>query len=188
MVCAAGVLGWYLGEQAKDDHKDKLPESAHNSLEFNVLGQFFGYLCTIAYVASRLPQLILNYRRKTTDGLSMLFFLFACLGNITYALSIFAYDPKCEQKHCKQGEASRIYSRYLLVNLSWLLGSLTTLVLDFAVFAQFFMYKNENEQDDQEALYVEEEEDEILAEGRNGHVVPDTRPLLQRADSSNHAR
>jgi hypothetical protein len=29
-----------------------------------------------------------------------------------------------------------------LVNLSWLIGSAGTLVLDFAVFAQFFMYRN----------------------------------------------
>lgn len=28
------------------------------------------------------------------------------------------------------------------MNLSWLIGSAGTLVLDFAVFAQFFMYRN----------------------------------------------
>lgn len=80
-----------------------------------------------------------------------MFFLFACLGNLTFVLSIFAFEPICskrshghwrERNHCKPGEHEAIYARYILVNLSWLIGSAGTLVLDFAVFAQFFMYRN----------------------------------------------
>lgn len=193
MVCAAGVLGWYLGEQAKGDRKQKTPSDGNDGeLEFNVIGQFFGYLCTVAYIASRLPQLILNYRRKTTDGLSMLFFLFACLGNITYVLSILAFEPKCGGKSCKHGQGSAIYGRYILVNLSWLAGSLVTLFMDFGVFAQYFMYKSNIEPN--QAVFFDEEQDAHLInheeDGRqSGHAngSRDTRPLLQRADSSSYA-
>lgn len=184
MVCAAGVLGWFLGEKAKSGRGDKTTP-ADDSLELNVVGQVFGYLCTVAYIASRLPQLILNYRRKTTDGLSMLFFLFACLGNITYVLSIFAYEPKCGGKRCKHGEAGAIYGRYMLLNLSWLAGSLVTLFMDFGVFAQYFMYK-----DNEFHPHGLDEEEQHHSSGRSEQGQAndrDTRPLLQRADSSNHA-
>ncbi|OAA76250.1 PQ loop repeat protein [Akanthomyces lecanii RCEF 1005] len=190
MVCAAGVLGWFLGERAKGLREGK-PEHSNDSLHFNKVGQFFGYLCAVAYIASRMPQLILNYRRKTTDGLSMLFFLFACLGNITYVLSIFAFEPKCGERRCKHGEAEQIYGRYMLVNLSWLAGALVTLFMDFGVFAQYFIYRtNDDEQ------FMPEDEEERVAESAhaNGHSISndsgqqaetwDQRPLLQRNDSN----
>ncbi|KAJ3476915.1 hypothetical protein NLG97_g8984 [Lecanicillium saksenae] len=190
MVCAAGVLGWFLGERAKGP-RDNKPEHSNDTLEFNKIGQFFGYLCAIAYIASRMPQLILNYRRKTTDGLSMLFFLFACLGNITYVLSIFAFEPKCGEKRCKHGESGRIYGKYMLVNLSWLAGALVTLFMDFGVFAQYFIYKT----NDDEPFTSEDEEERVEesahANGHgnsngNGHQAEtwDQRPLLQRNDSN----
>ncbi|KAJ2957461.1 hypothetical protein NQ176_g11244 [Zarea fungicola] len=121
----------------------------------------------------------------------MLFFLFACLGNITYVLSIFAFEPKCShEKGCKKGEAGRIYGRYMLVNLSWLAGALVTLFMDFGVFAQYFMYKKN---DDSQYTTEDEEEQQHGLEGEssrangNGHRQTDSwdqRPLLERSDSN----
>lgn len=179
MVCAAGVLGWFIGHRASEPKKT--PSGGQDAaLQFNMLGQFFGYLCTVAYIASRLPQLILNWRRKTTEGLSMLFFLFACLGNITYVLSIFAYEPKCAHKTCKPGEAGRIYGRYILVNLSWLAGSLVTLFLDLGIFAQYFMYRNADEE------FQDEDDNGIADDVSIDEDRWDQRPLLQRGDSVYH--
>jgi uncharacterized protein with PQ loop repeat len=182
MVCAAGVLGWFLGERATHGKKNgSVPED--DNLTFNVVGQVFGYLCTVAYIASRLPQLILNYRRKTTDGLSMLFFLFACLGNITYVLSIFAYEPHCHAHKggCAPGESGHIYGRYILVNLSWLAGSLVTLLLDLCVFAQYFIYSRVDEDEDgvNSGRFDTIEEDSGSNDG-------DERPILQRGDSGSY--
>lgn len=58
-------------------------------------------------------------------------------------LSIFAYSPVCEREggRCHPDEQRRIYARYLAVNASWLLGSLGTLFLDMAIFAQFILYR-----------------------------------------------
>lgn len=181
MVCAAGVLGWFLGEKATSG-KEKPHDDAGASLEFNVWGQFFGYLCAVAYIASRMPQLILNWRRKTTEGLSMLFFLFACLGNITYVLSIFAYDPKCPGGTCEPGEASRIYGRYILVNLSWLAGSLVTLLMDIGVFVQYFIYQTEEEEELSRDVF-EETAWPVSRRGSEEQQQWDNRPLLQRGDS-----
>lgn len=154
LVCAAGVFGWWLSITAtshkkhnhdEDDLSGELPE-------FDVLGQVFGYLCAILYLGSRVPQLLLNYQRKSTEGVSLLFFLFACLGNLTYDLSIFAFNPApyCinGRKHCLDGEKRMIYARYIAVNASWIVGSLGTLFLDMAIFFQFFLYRKEEDEDE----------------------------------------
>jgi uncharacterized protein with PQ loop repeat len=139
IVIAAGVLGWYIAQRSHKHHNIKGSEP--KPFEFDLWGQIFGYLCAALYLGSRVPQLLLNYRRKSTEGVSLLFFLFACIGNLTYDMSIFAYSPVCYQPdHCAEGEAKAIYARYILVNASWIAGSLGTLALDLAIFCQFFLY------------------------------------------------
>lgn len=155
VVVAAGVGGYFLSPS--NSNSGGATESEQDSiLHFSTVGQVFGYLCALLYLGSRLPQLLLNYRRKSTEGLNALFFLFACIGNLTFVLSIFAFEPICHEgkrgKECAPGESSSIYGRYILVNLSWLLGSLGTLFLDLGVFAQFFLYRVD-------------EEDEVVGEG-----------------------
>lgn len=149
LVVIAGVVGYMLSPASPEHDKRSAAEDQESSLQFSLWGQIFGYICAVLYLGSRIPQLLLNYRRKSTEGLNALFFLFACIGNLTYVLSIFAFEPICSkqvhrhlrQTECVPGEASAIYGRYILVNLSWLMGSLGTLFLDFAVFAQFFLYR-----------------------------------------------
>lgn len=129
LVFMAGLIGWYAS-YVKDHGKKKSPPS---ELEFDPLAQFFGWLCAALYLGSRIPQILLNYKRKSCEGISFMFFLFACLGNLTYVISILAIDMS---------------PNYLLVNSSWLAGSLGTLGLDFTIFVQFFLY-NENVDDDE---------------------------------------
>lgn len=148
LVCAAGILGWYVSLGSRGKHSGHQPDSKDSALHLDPLGQTFGYLCAVFYLGSRLPQILLNFRRKSTDGVSLLFFLFACIGNLTYVLSILAYSPDCGRgfgkngPRCEPGEASGLYSRYILVNFSWLLGSFGTLLLDMCIFTQFFLYKD----------------------------------------------
>lgn len=124
LVFSAGLIGWYISF-LKNDGK---PKPAPADLVFDPLAQFFGWLCAALYLGSRIPQILLNYERKSCEGISFMFFLFACLGNLTYVISILAIDMS---------------SNYLWVNSSWLAGSLGTLGLDFTIFVQFFLY-NEN--------------------------------------------
>ena len=184
MVCAAGVLGWWISNgsqngQHKHKHRAQHP-SGDDVLEFSLWGQIFGYFCAVLYLGSRIPQILLNFRRKSTEGVSMLFFLFACIGNLAYVLSIFAYEAHCQGKkgRCADGEAGRLYGRYILVNASWLAGSLGTLFLDMGIFVQFFVYRESEDGDGaQEAV-------------ENGTATPNgrrdgdpNRPLLERGDS-----
>lgn len=182
MVIGAGVAGWALSRgYGSDEHGDE--PSGGDAIHFDLWGQIFGYLCAVLYLGSRLPQLLLNWRRKSTEGLSMLFFLFACLGNLTYALSIFAFDPKCygEDAGCEPGEAGRIYGRYILVNLSWLAGSVGTLLLDMGVFVQFFLYNktSDDDEEDVDGSAIEDDEDGRSIDGDRW----DQRPILERNQS-----
>ncbi|KAI1757392.1 PQ loop repeat-domain-containing protein [Xylaria castorea] len=171
MVCAAGAFGWFFS-RGYSSRKPMTPADDLPALD--LWGQIFGWLCAMLYLGSRLPQMLLNFRRKSTEGVSILFFLFCCLGNLTYSLSIFAYDPMCRETKCQPGEASRIYGRYLLVNASWLAGSLGTLLLDLGIFAQFFIYGQDDPYGDRdEAMEDENDEDDEW----------DQRPLLERAGS-----
>ncbi|QEO21572.1 hypothetical_protein [Candidozyma auris] len=128
LVFLAGLGGWYISYM-NTSRKHKAPVD----LVFDPLAQFFGWLCALFYLGSRIPQILLNYERKSCDGISFMFFLFACLGNLTYVISILAIDTSWN---------------YIWVNLSWLAGSLGTLALDFTIFVQFFLY-NEGVDDDE---------------------------------------
>jgi solute carrier family 66 (lysosomal lysine-arginine transporter), member 1 len=161
LVCAAGAFGWWVSERRS--HRGEPKEEEASNLYFDLWGQIFGYLCALLYLGSRFPQLLLNWRRKSTEGVSLLFFLFACIGNLTYVLSIFAYSPICRVPgQCLPGEATSIYGRYILVNLSWLLGSFGTLLLDMGIFVQFFLYRVADED------YSDEDESEIFSETIGG--------------------
>ncbi|MCJ1422867.1 hypothetical protein MMC29_000747 [Sticta canariensis] len=150
VVCLAGIFGWYLSTHYAYSHSHHPTTTKTDSLRIDVWGQIFGYLCTVFYLGSRVPQLLLNHRRKSTEGVSVLFFLFACVGNLTYVFSIFAYEPSCagvageaydNGGFCERGEWKRTYGRYMLVNASWIIGSAGTLGLDLMIFAQFCWYR-----------------------------------------------
>lgn len=117
----------------------------------------------------------------------MLFFLFACIGNLTYVLSIIAYEPHCSGKHgrCAKGEAAAVYGRYILVNASWLLGSLGTLFLDFGIFCQFFIYRDADfPSSDEEEEAVGNGGSTSTSTGQEGRLAREQRPLLSRGDSN----
>jgi hypothetical protein len=148
LVILSGILGWYLSASRRDPEDPSTPHNDDATLHFNLWGQISGYICALLYLGSRVPQLLLNYRRKSTEGISMLFFLFACIGNLTYVLSILAYKPRCwgdGDGRCGGREARSVYWRYMAVNASWLLGSFGTLLLDACVFVQYFLYRMDGE-------------------------------------------
>jgi len=190
LVCSSGVLGWWLSNRnsrSRQDGQPDLPEEPE-VITFNVLGQIFGYVCAILYLGSRVPQLLLNYRRKSTEGISMLFFLFACIGNLTYVMSIFAYSPQgacAVPGQCEPGEAGQMYGRYVAVNLSWIIGSFGTLLLDAGVFVQYFMYQKDDEDDDlsvEEAIADDAQEAAVRRERRRRRSIT----FVDSATRGNH--
>ncbi|SCU94264.1 LAME_0F06788g1_1 [Lachancea meyersii CBS 8951] len=120
-VFLGGFLSWYVSYLKEPDAVPSEPD-----LRMNWLAQFFGYLSAVLYLSSRVPQILLNFKRRSCEGISFLFFLFACIGNITFIISVLSIS---------------LEPRYLLVNASWLIGSSGTLLMDFVIFLQFFFFK-----------------------------------------------
>lgn len=145
LVVSAGLISWYIS-YLKNDGKKKTPAD----LVFDPLGQLFGWLCAFLYLGSRIPQILLNYKRKSCEGVSFMFFLFACIGNVTYVISILAIDMSWH---------------YLWINSSWLAGSLGTLALDLVIFTQFFLYNEAN--DESEASPFKPRDNEALFNTQN---------------------
>ncbi|KAJ2775661.1 hypothetical protein IWQ57_000290 [Coemansia nantahalensis] len=89
--------------------------------------QLCGYASAAVYLSAYLPQLVQNYRAKSTEGLSLLTFVIVVAGNITYCLSILTAHPLTRE--------------YLLTYASWLLGAAGTIGLELAILAQFYLYR-----------------------------------------------
>lgn len=89
-------------------------------------GTVLGWASSIFYVIGRLPQLYLNYRRKTTEGLSILMYIFTILGNTFYLLSVLAFS---------------LEPNYIYTNLPWIFMIVITVLMDFVVLFQFRYYK-----------------------------------------------
>lgn len=132
-VVCAGLFGFFISGS-------KTPTDDTSNPKIKLGPQIMGYLSAILYLGARIPQIIQNYSRKSTHGLSLLFFLFSTLGNLTYAGQILFYSTD---------------SKYILLNLSWLLGSLGTIFEDSIIFLQFYMYKDNYDKVHNEAIAPE---------------------------------
>jgi uncharacterized protein with PQ loop repeat len=110
-------------------------------------GYIIGLLSTVFYLGSRLPQIIMNFKRGKTDGLSYFTFLLAVIANFAYAFSVLM-GPRAEDQ---------AYIDFVLDHLPWLTGSLGTVVLDLTILLQCLCLKSYVPYDE---LTDEEEADE----------------------------
>ncbi|XP_048773865.2 lysosomal amino acid transporter 1 homolog isoform X2 [Ostrea edulis] len=89
------------------------------------MGYAIGVVSSIFYIGSRSAQLYKNYKRQSTDGLSVLMFWLAILGNLTYGLAILV---------------RQLDSVYVIRHVPWLVGSLGVILLDASLVVQFKYY------------------------------------------------
>jgi len=105
---------------------------------FNGATDEVGFTCgtvsAISYLCGRIPQLIKNYKRQSTEGVSMAMYTLICLGNTFYGASVLLG---------LDGDPLTYYMRHL----PWLVGSLGCLFLDSIVYVQYFRYRNLNKAD-----------------------------------------
>ncbi|KAM5482498.1 hypothetical protein MaudMau93_006672 [Microsporum audouinii] len=123
-ICAAGTAGWVIAWKT-GAWKPTPIHNIGNPIEMAVGAQIVGYFSALCYLGARIPQIIKNYREKSCEGLSLLFFVFSLLGNATYGAGILFHSTEKE---------------YFLTNLPWLMGSLGTIVEDIVIFFQFRIY------------------------------------------------
>lgn len=84
-VVLVGCLGWFLAWKSGlwsvtvDDGKKQ---------EISWAGACLGYASAVLYLGARVPQILKNYKNKSCDGLSILFFLLSLMGNVTYGAGV----------------------------------------------------------------------------------------------------
>ncbi|KAM0521201.1 hypothetical protein ACHAPE_002676 [Trichoderma viride] len=130
-VYVAGFIGWYLSYKA-GAYREADPVVFNAAMQaspdlLEKIGIVLGYFSAICYLCARVPQIIKNYREKSCEGLSILFFMLSLTGNLTYAVSIVAYSQE---------------RKYIINTIPWLIGSLGTVVEDGTIFVQFRLYAN----------------------------------------------
>lgn len=93
-----------------------------------IVAQSCGYLSAAVYLGAYVPQILRNYRSKSTEGLSMMMFILVVVANLTYCLSVLSAQPPSLE--------------YLMKYASWLLGASGTIWLELAILYQFYLYRS----------------------------------------------
>ncbi|XP_019647090.1 PREDICTED: lysosomal amino acid transporter 1 homolog isoform X3 [Branchiostoma belcheri] len=99
------------------------------------VGYAIGIVSSVLYLGSRMPQIYKNWKRKSTEGLSIWMFSLAILGNLLYGLNILLQGTQ---------------GYFIIRHLPWLIGSLGTMTFDSTLFLQFFVYGAEDEEKNSE--------------------------------------
>ena len=99
----------------------------------SAIGYSLGVISCIFYMASRFPQIIKNFNRGSTTGVSPLMFLLAICGNVFYGMSVLLSKHQTES-----------WSSYISSHLPWLIGSFGTVVLDVTILCQCLFMKTVN--------------------------------------------
>ncbi|KAI8542349.1 hypothetical protein RHMOL_Rhmol08G0131800 [Rhododendron molle] len=100
--------------------------SQEQSTENNVYGQWLGWMMAAIYMGGRIPQIFLNIKRGSVEGLNPLMFIFALVANATYVGSIVIRTTEWDKTKA---------------NLPWLLDAVVCVVLDLFIILQYIYYR-----------------------------------------------
>lgn len=89
-------------------------------------GSIIGWITMSLYLIGRIPQIVLNIKRKTTEGLSIIMYIFTMCGNGFYIGVIL-----CNLELLNE-------------NMPWLITGVVTILLDIFVICQSEYYKRKN--------------------------------------------
>lgn len=142
LVIGVGCIGWLIAYKTGTWRPTPPPDTnpPHRNIpeaENPTSAQFLGYASAILYLTARLPQIWKNYRERSCEGLSILFFVLSLIGNVTYGGGILAHSLQRD---------------YVRKNAPWLIGSLGTIFEDVFVFVQFRIYQEKADSKEQEAV------------------------------------
>jgi len=130
LICAVGATAWVICWKTgiwKPAPEPTMGAASGEKEHTAPMGaEILGYASAVAYLGARIPQVVKNYREKSCEGLSLLFFLLSLLGNFTYGAGILCHS---------------LDQQYIMMNLPWLIGSLGTIFEDIMIYVQFFMYR-----------------------------------------------
>ncbi|KAK3691519.1 hypothetical protein LTR37_018596 [Vermiconidia calcicola] len=124
-------------------HSPKTSGDPPTSLEN--AGTILSWMSTVLYLGSRLPQLIKNWQRKSTAGLSPLLFAAAFCGNLFYSLALLT-NPRAWDDFGPYGDGGWVGHegsdrlKWSAAAMPFFLGAAGVLGLDASVGVQFLLY------------------------------------------------
>ncbi|XP_028763998.1 probable vacuolar amino acid transporter YPQ1 [Neltuma alba] len=92
----------------------------------STFGQWLGWLMAAIYMGGRLPQIWLNIKRGSVEGLNPLMFVFALIANVTYVASILVRTIEWDS---------------IRANMPWLLDAVVCVALDLFIIVQYIYYR-----------------------------------------------
>ncbi|KAG8642572.1 hypothetical protein MANES_12G099200v8 [Manihot esculenta] len=96
------------------------------AMEHSSFGQWLGWLMAAIYMGGRIPQIWLNIKRGSVEGLNPLMFIFALVANLTYVLSILVRTTEWDS---------------IKANMPWLLDAAVCVALDLFIILQYIYYR-----------------------------------------------
>ena len=131
--------------QFESAHSPSVYKTTTGESSTMTIGRIVSWLSTFLYLGSRLPQIIKNFLRRSTAGLSLSLFIAAFFGNLFYASSILA-NPCAWNSYPPNGARGWVGPEGN-DRIDWIgratpfwLGAAGVLMMDAAVGVQFWMY------------------------------------------------
>lgn len=182
LIAAVAIANNISGANAMwiQNHNNKhdgeiLPPGFPSNHKHTEVGIFLSWLGAFFYVGARIPQLIKNYKRKSTDGISPFLFATTLICNITYNISIFT-SCRFIDSDDKLGFFNNA--------LPFIIGSAGTVIFDLIYFYQYYvLYSSDTRIREIERLIYEENEDEIIAQQHEetNNIPTEQTPLIQHS-------
>jgi hypothetical protein len=137
-VLSIAILMGFVSLVAADPVAD-IPDDNDTS---EMIGHVFAWICCSFYLTSRLPQILENHRRKSTQGINIALFTAALCGNMFYTIGILT-NPLAH-KSAARGEFLLNALPYLLGSAGYLffaiVSNVRTILFDVTILIQYFQY------------------------------------------------
>ncbi|CAH9067569.1 unnamed protein product [Cuscuta europaea] len=97
-----------------------------NGADHSATGEWLGWMMAAIYMSGRIPQIWLNIRRGSAEGLNPFMFIFALVANATYVGSIVVRTTEWDK---------------IKPNLPWLFDAAGCVMLDSFIISQYIYYR-----------------------------------------------
>jgi uncharacterized protein with PQ loop repeat len=97
-----------------------------------LMGDILIWVSTFIFLMSRLPQILLNYRRRSVEGLSFVTFINVIIANQLFLASVLIKLIDINNPDDKID--------YVIKNIAWIVGPSGGIVFDIIIFTQFVKY------------------------------------------------
>ena len=101
------------------------------------VGQIFAWICCLFYLTSRLPQILENHRRKSTQGINIALFTAALCGNLFYTIGILT-NPLAQNISTR--DEFLLNALALGKSITSVTANLRTIFFDVTILIQYFRY------------------------------------------------